>query len=142
METAARYAAGLDYQPWNLRCLFHPLVLTWPFLRAGILLGASDPALLSWLGAISTVLFSTLGVFLVYRLAVAWQWPEETALVAAFLYAIHFLSLGYGSTLFPRPMKYQEIPWLLDLEQGIKLAKEEKRPVLMWTSGDDPLERC
>jgi len=104
VETAARYAAGLDYQPWNLRCLFHPLVLTWPFLRAGVLLGASDPALLSWLGAISTVLFSTLGVFLVYRLAVAWQWPEETALVAAFLYAIHFLSLGYGSTLFPRPI--------------------------------------
>src|SRR4051812_16161329 len=45
-------------------------------------------------------------------------------------------------TLFPRPMKYQEIPWLLDLEQGIKLAKEEKRPMLIWTSGDDPLERC
>lgn len=45
-------------------------------------------------------------------------------------------------TLFPRPMKYQEIPWLLDLEQAVRAAKEEKRPVLIWTSGDDPLERC
>jgi hypothetical protein len=45
-------------------------------------------------------------------------------------------------TLFPRPMKYREIPWLLDLDEGIKRAKEEKRPLLLWTSGDDPLERC
>jgi hypothetical protein len=44
--------------------------------------------------------------------------------------------------LFPRPMKYREIPWLLDLDEGIRVAKEEKRPVLIWTSGDDPLERC
>jgi hypothetical protein len=46
------------------------------------------------------------------------------------------------TTLFPQPMKYQEIPWLLDLEQGIRLAQMEKRPLLIWTSGDDPLERC
>jgi hypothetical protein len=46
------------------------------------------------------------------------------------------------TTLFPRPMKYQEIPWLLDLDEGIRQAKQEKRPVLIWTSGDDPLERC
>jgi hypothetical protein len=104
VETAAKYGAGLDYQPWNLRCLFHPLVLTWPFLRIGVLLGASDPAVLSWLGAIPTVLFSTLGIFLLYRLALAWQWPEDTALAAAFLYAVHWLPLGYGSTLFPRPI--------------------------------------
>ncbi len=104
VETAARYAAGLDYQPWNLRCLFHPLVLTWPFLRAGVSLGASDPALLSWLAAVPTVLFSTLAIYLLYRLALAWQWPETTALVAAGLYAVHGLPLAYGATLFPRPI--------------------------------------
>jgi hypothetical protein len=49
----------------------------------------------------------------------------------------------YADTvLFPRETKYLQIPWLLDLDQGIRLAKEEKRPVLIWTSGDDPLERC
>ena len=46
------------------------------------------------------------------------------------------------TTLFPQPMKYQQVPWLLDLEASIRLAKQEKRPVLIWTSGDDPLERC
>jgi hypothetical protein len=46
------------------------------------------------------------------------------------------------TTLFPRAVKYREIPWLLDLEEGIRLAKQEGRPLLLWTSGDDPLERC
>jgi hypothetical protein len=44
--------------------------------------------------------------------------------------------------LFPREPKWQRIPWLLDLDEGIRLAQEEKRPILIWTSGDDPLERC
>jgi hypothetical protein len=46
------------------------------------------------------------------------------------------------TTLFPREPKWQRIPWLLDLDEGIRLAKQEKRPLLIWTSGDDPLERC
>jgi hypothetical protein len=47
------------------------------------------------------------------------------------------------TTLFPQPTKWRDaIPWLLDLEEGIRVAREEKRPVLIWTSGDDPLERC
>jgi hypothetical protein len=47
------------------------------------------------------------------------------------------------TTLFPRPTKWRDaIPWGLDLEEGLRLAREEKRPVLIWVSGDDPLERC
>ena len=46
------------------------------------------------------------------------------------------------TTLFPREPKWQRIPWLIDLDQAIRLAREEKRPLLIWTSGDDPLERC
>ena len=46
------------------------------------------------------------------------------------------------TTLFPRATKYREIPWLLDLEEGIRLAKRRSGPLLIWTSGDDPLERC
>ena len=38
--------------------------------------------------------------------------------------------------------KWQQIPWLLDLEEGIRLAKKEKRPLLLFVSGDEPLERC
>jgi hypothetical protein len=47
------------------------------------------------------------------------------------------------TTLFPQPTKWRDgIPWLLDLDEGIRVATQEKRPVLIWTSGDDPLERC
>ena len=47
------------------------------------------------------------------------------------------------TTLFPQPTKWRDaIPWVLDLETGIRLARDEKRPVLIWVSGDDPLERC
>jgi hypothetical protein len=46
------------------------------------------------------------------------------------------------ATLFPRPTKWLGIPWLLDLNEAIRVAKAEHRPVLIWVSGDDPLERC
>ena len=46
------------------------------------------------------------------------------------------------TTLFPRETKWKRIPWLIDLDQAIRLAREEKRPLLIWISGDDPLERC
>jgi hypothetical protein len=46
------------------------------------------------------------------------------------------------TTLFPQPTKWLDIPWGLDLNDSIRAAKAENRPVLIWVSGDDPLERC
>ncbi|HLF92717.1 MAG TPA: hypothetical protein VJB14_04600 [Planctomycetota bacterium] len=34
------------------------------------------------------------------------------------------------------------IPWVLDLAEARKAAREEKRPIFLWATGDDPLERC
>jgi len=45
----------------------------------------------------------------------------------------------------PRPeeLKFRQIPWLLDLNQGIQVAKAEQRPLLIWTGQQShPLERC
>jgi hypothetical protein len=45
----------------------------------------------------------------------------------------------------PRPeeVKWRQIPWLVDLNKGIQIAKEEKRPLLIWTGQQShPLERC
>jgi hypothetical protein len=39
-------------------------------------------------------------------------------------------------------LKWQQIPWLVDLDEGIRVAKDENRPLLLWVSGDDPLEKC
>jgi hypothetical protein len=39
-------------------------------------------------------------------------------------------------------LKWQRIPWLSDLAQGQRVAQTERRPILLWVTGDDPLERC
>lgn len=43
---------------------------------------------------------------------------------------------------WPGELGYREIPWLVDLNEGINLARAENRPLLLWTSGDEPLDRC
>jgi hypothetical protein len=43
----------------------------------------------------------------------------------------------------PEEVKWRQIPWLVDLNKGIQVAKEEKRPLLIWTGQQShPLERC
>src|SRR5262249_49564698 len=39
-------------------------------------------------------------------------------------------------------LEWQQIPWLTDLARGQRCAREEQRPILLWVTGDDPLERC
>lgn len=39
-------------------------------------------------------------------------------------------------------LRWQKIPWLTDLGQAQAVAREERRPILLWVTGDDPLERC
>jgi hypothetical protein len=50
----------------------------------------------------------------------------------------------YAAVKKPHPgeLKWQTIPWLTDLAEGMRLAREEKRPLLLFVSGDDPLEKC
>jgi hypothetical protein len=38
--------------------------------------------------------------------------------------------------------KWLRIPWMRDLAAAVEQAKQEKRPLLVWVSGDEPLERC
>jgi hypothetical protein len=42
----------------------------------------------------------------------------------------------------PAILRWQEIPWVTDLNEGLRLAREENRPLLLWTTGDEPLGRC
>jgi hypothetical protein len=77
-----------------------------------------------------------------------------TNLKAAYLLGVGCLAASAASAqedflrraemLRPRPgeYKWQQVPWVLDLEEGARRAREEKRPLLIWASGDDPLERC
>ena len=103
VQTGAKYALGLDYEPWTLRCLFHPVVLVAPILRiAGQPL--ADPLAVAWLASVPTVLAVSATIWLVFRLSLALGLARLESAIAAFLYAIHWLPFGYGSTQFPRPI--------------------------------------
>jgi len=49
---------------------------------------------------------------------------------------------GFVKTPHPGELTWQQIPWLTDLREGIKQAKAEGRPLVLFVSGDDPLEKC
>jgi len=42
----------------------------------------------------------------------------------------------------PEEQKWLQIPWLVDLAEGMRLAKEENRPIFLWATTDEPLDRC
>jgi hypothetical protein len=130
VETAAKYAVGLDYQPWVLRSLVHPLLLAFPFVKAGALAGLADPRSITLFASLPTVLFSTASVALVYELAHSWNWPDATARAAAFLYAIHWLCLGFGSTPYPRP-----ISTCLLLAAFLLIERSAGRSTSAWPAG-------
>ena len=42
----------------------------------------------------------------------------------------------------PEELRWQQIPWVTDLAEGQRMAQAERRPIFLWVTGDDPLERC
>ena len=104
VATAARCAAGLDYRPWPIRSLVHPLILACPPAKGARLAGLGGPRELTLAASIPTIAFSTLAIWILYRLAVSLGWSRPAARVAAVLFAFHWLPLAYGATPFPRPV--------------------------------------
>jgi hypothetical protein len=41
-----------------------------------------------------------------------------------------------------KELAWLKIPWVLDLKAAQQTAKMEGRPIFLWVTGDDPLERC
>ena len=41
----------------------------------------------------------------------------------------------------PEELKFQKIPWVLDLAEGQRIAQAEHRPIFLWAIADAPLER-
>lgn len=39
-------------------------------------------------------------------------------------------------------LAWLKIPWVLDLKAAQQTATSERRPIFLWVTGDDPLERC
>jgi hypothetical protein len=41
-----------------------------------------------------------------------------------------------------KDLPWRQIGWRANLIDAVQIAKEEKRPLLLWVAGDPPLERC
>ena len=100
-QEAFRAAFGLDYTPWNIRNLFVSQTLVAPFLQIALWLGVSDPFALAEVARWPFVLLGGVNVVLVFLLGRAW-FDERSALLASALYAIHWIPLVFGSSLYPR----------------------------------------
>jgi hypothetical protein len=94
LSEAFRRATGFDYQPWDVRNLFVPDFLVAPFVFVGGLRAAAIPF----------IALTALTIWLVYRLALQWSADQRAAFAAALLFALHWIPLGFGSTVYPRTL--------------------------------------
>jgi hypothetical protein len=49
-----------------------------------------------------------------------------------------------AAVIKPRPDedKWQQIPWVTDVNEGLRQARAEQRPLLLWTIMGEPLDEC
>lgn len=104
LEEAFRRAVGLKYQPWSIRNLFVPDVFVAPFVYVGNALGIVDRRLLIDVATLPFIALSLLTIALVYRLAMQWVGDDGAAFVAALVFALHWIPLGFGATVYPRTL--------------------------------------
>jgi Alg9-like mannosyltransferase family len=104
VAAAAKVAVGLDYSPGAIRSLFHPWGFVLPIVETGVRLGLRHPHWVTFLACVPTVLFSTLSLFLVHRIARHLGLSIPAARAATFLFAFGWLPLTYGATPYPRPI--------------------------------------
>ncbi len=102
LQAGFRRAFGWPYQPWAIRNLLVPDLLVAPALRIAAALGVTSTRTLVSLASVPFVLLASLNVWLVFRLARRWLASDTPALLAAALYALHWIPLGFGSTVYPR----------------------------------------
>src|SRR3954451_6199224 len=97
---AFRRALGFAYTPWDIRNLFVPDVVVAPvvFLSRGL-----STRTTIYLASLPFIALSSLTIWLVYRLALRWC-DERAAVVAALLFATHWIPLSFGSTVYPRTL--------------------------------------
>ena len=104
LSEAFRRARGLDFHPWDIRNLFVPDVVVAPVVWIASRLGVSNTRTLIFASALPFVALTALTIVLVYRLTLRWCGDDRAGLVAALLFAMHWIPLGFGSTVYPRTL--------------------------------------
>jgi hypothetical protein len=100
-EEAFRRAVGLVHSPWNVRSLLIPDLVVAPVVWLSHAIGLRDHRVLAEIARYPFILLSGLNIVLVFVLGRRW-YGESAAIIASALYAVHWIPLVYGSSLFPR----------------------------------------
>ena len=99
LAEAFRVATGFHYRAWDIRNLFVPDFVAAPPIWIGAKLGIGDVHTLTLLATIPFALAFALTTWLVFKLAKHFGAPP---MIAAALFALHWIPLGFGSTVYPR----------------------------------------
>ena len=101
LQEAFRRAIGLPYHPWNIRNLFVADVLVAPVVTIAHGLGVVDRRTLIAIAALPFLALTLITIMAVFRIS----GPDRiAACVAAALFALHWIPLGFGSTVYPRTL--------------------------------------
>jgi len=101
LETGISPLNLLHYSPWDIRSLLIPRLLITPIAWLASCLGSSNPTLLVHLATLPFIGLATLNVAIVFIIARR-TLSRRIGLLAAGIYAFHWLPLGYGATVYPR----------------------------------------
>jgi hypothetical protein len=104
LEEAFRRAIGLRHQPWDIRSLFVPDVVVAPVVFLANAAGLTSRRLLTEAATLPFIALTAITIVVVYRLALKWTADERAAIVAALIFALHWIPLGFGATVYPRTL--------------------------------------
>lgn len=102
LETGLRWVLHLPYVPWEIRNTLLPALLVAPMGGLGKGVGLDSPLLLAWLSTVPFALLSTLNIYLVFRVVLRLGGDRLAAALSSVLLCIHWVAIGYGSTVYPR----------------------------------------
>jgi len=100
-EEAFRRAVGLVHTPWDVRSLLIPDLLVAPLVWLLHAAGMQDALDLAIAARAPFVALSAANIVLLFLLGRRW-YGDAVALLASALYAVHWIPLVYGSSLYPR----------------------------------------
>ena len=102
LEFGFHRALGLAYTPWAIRNTLLSDVLVAPVVWLAHAAGTELTRRLCWFATAPFVLLSVLNVKMLHALVLRWFRDPVLSLAAAAAYALHWIPMGYGSTVYPR----------------------------------------
>jgi glycosyl transferase family 22 (putative mannosyltransferase) len=126
-EEAFRVATGLLHEPWTIRNLLVSDLFVAPFVKLAAWCGVHDPLLLAGFARVPFLFLGAINIALVFFLGRRW-YDEQTAAIAASLYACHWIPLVYGSSSYPRTFAVTCI-------LGAALLLDRAKPSLAFVAG-------